>query len=75
MCRHSRKQSESTITHSKAMHIELATLPIVADDALGSERDIRLLSANVVLDVSMVRFFISDFIISSCVKLAHSLNV
>jgi len=57
------------------MQIELATLPIVADDALGSERDIRLLRANVVFDMSIVRFFISDFTISSCVKLAHSLNV
>jgi len=57
------------------MQIEHATLPIAADDALGSERDIRLLSANVVFDMSIVRFFISDFIISSSVKLAHSLNV
>jgi len=57
------------------MQIKVATLPIVADDALGSERDIRLLSANVVFDVSMVRFLISNLIISSSVKLAYSFNV
>jgi len=57
------------------MQIELATLPIVADDALESERDIRLLIANVVFDVLIVRCFIRNLLTSSSVKFAHSLKV
>jgi len=75
MCRQIREQSESTIKNTIAMQIELATLPIVADNALGSDRDIRLLRANVVFDVLIVRFFIRNLIISSSVKFAHSFNV
>jgi len=60
MWRMIRKQSDSTIKPPIAMQIEHATLPILADDTLGSRRDIRLLIANVVFDLSLVRFFISD---------------
>ena len=71
----SRKQSESKVKHAKAMQIELATLPILADDALGSERDIRLLIANVVFDLSIVRFFISNVIIVSALTFDHSFTL
>jgi len=46
---------------------------MLAEDVLGSDRDIFLLSANVVLDASIVRFLTKISTISAVVKLSHSL--
>ena len=69
------KKSESTIDPTIVMQIEAATLPILADDDLESGRDSRLLIANVVFDLSIVRFFISNGTIVSAVTFAHSFTL